>query len=60
MTVTSSDRESGARRHMSLSKRDVWAQVLVFAEFDEDAGQRIYVVGGNHADNGLPEHGLVV
>ncbi|NMM92534.1 hypothetical protein B2J88_51335 [Rhodococcus sp. SRB_17] len=59
VTVTSSDSKSGARRHVGLSEPEAWARA-VFAEFDEDSRQRIYLLGGTNPDTGRPEHGLVV
>ncbi len=59
VTVTSSDSGSGARRHVGLAEPEAWARA-VFAEFDVDDRQRIYLLGGSNPDTGCPEHGLAV
>ncbi|AZI66097.1 N-formylglutamate amidohydrolase (plasmid) [Rhodococcus qingshengii] len=59
VTVTSSDSGSGARRHVGLTEPEAWARAM-FAEFDEDDRQRIYLLCGKDSDAGRPEHGVAV
>ncbi|BCN46690.1 hypothetical protein RE9431_49470 (plasmid) [Prescottella equi] len=57
VTVTCTDTESGARRHVQLREPEAWARAVI-AEVD-DGTTRVYLLGGIDPETGQPERGLV-